>query len=244
MKIITIPCLSDNYAYLIICEETRQAAIVDPASVKPVLNEVERLEVELSSILISHNHSDHTGGVDELLNKYSKLSVYSFNKDNEEITIGDLRGNVLQTPGHTSDSVCYYFKGALFTGDTLFSAGCGRLFGGTASDMYLSLNKKIASLPDETKIYFGHEYTIKNLKFAKTVEPGNSEIDEKLKEIAGLRGRKEFSTPSTLGAEKKANPFLRCEAEEIKKTTIKNDPKNDLSPAEVFRVIRMMKDRF
>lgn len=257
MKIITIPCAFDNYAYLIVCEKTNQAGVVDPAEFYPVWNEIENQGVALSAILCTHNHMDHTGGNSELLEKLPDLKVYGFETDRgsipgqngylsdmDQVAIGDLQGSVIHTPGHTAGSVSYLFEDAMFTGDTLFASGCGRVFEGTPEQMYESLNEKIARHPLETNIYFGHEYTLKNLEFALTVEPGNNGIEETQKKVQAMRRNGEPTAPSTLASEKQTNPFLRCASPEIKETVKRHDPKNDLLPGSVFRVIRELKDGF
>jgi hydroxyacylglutathione hydrolase len=257
MKIITIPCAFDNYAFLIICEKTSQAGVVDPAEFYPVWTELENQGVELTAILCTHNHMDHTGGNAELLEKLPDLKVYGhqtdkgsipgqnvYLKDSEKFAVGDLQGSVIHSPGHTLGSVSYLFEDAMFTGDTLFASGCGRVFEGTPEQMYDSLNEKIAAHPPETSVYFGHEYTLKNLEFALTVEPGNIHLQETYKKVQSMRGDGEPTAPTTLGSEKQTNPFLRSESQEIKETVKQHDPGNDLLPASVFRVIRQLKDQF
>jgi hydroxyacylglutathione hydrolase len=194
MKIVQIPLLRDNYAYLIICPKTNNAAIVDPSEAAPVERRVEQEKVTLTAILNTHHHRDHTGGNSELL-AGGNLEVYGHKSDQaripgwthgidegDEVRIGELRGNVLFIPGHTTGHVAYLFGGNLFCGDTLFTAGCGRLFEGTAAQMHGSL-KKLMALPDETKVYCGHEYTESNLRFALTLEPKNHKLLESARRL-------------------------------------------------------------
>ncbi len=200
MKIITIPCLQDNYAYLLICKKTLQGALVDPSEAAPVISEIERQEVKLTTILNTHHHWDHVGGNKELKARYSDLIIYGnesdrgripeqteFLKYGDEVNFGEQRGTFLHNPGHTSGAVTYVFGKTAFTGDTLFAAGCGRLFEGTPAQMYDSLNVQISGLADDTELYFGHEYTEANLRFALSVESGNAEIQHKLETVSALR---------------------------------------------------------
>jgi len=257
MKVITIPCAFDNYSFLLICEQTKQAGVVDPAEFYPIWTEIQNQGVDLKAILCTHNHMDYTAGNSELLAKRPDVRVYGFHSDKgsipgqtdyladgDEITLGTLTGRVLHTPGHTLGSVCYLFGNAVFTGDTLFASGCGRVFEGTPAQMYDSLNQKIAGCPAGSELYFGHEYTIKNLEFAQTVEPKNEKIHQAFAKVRSMREQGRPTAPSLLSAELATNPFLRCEAEGIKKTVRQHEPANDLSPREVFRVIRQLKDQF
>lgn len=257
MEVITIPCLQDNFAYLIICTQTNDAAVVDPAEATPVLNTIRKTGTNPVGILNTHHHWDHVGGNEELLKKFPRLRVYGHASDKGRIPgqnvsleegdlveIGNLQGHITHNPGHTSGAITYYFENTAFTGDTLFAAGCGRLFEGTPQQMYQSLNEKIGGNPLSTNIYFGHEYTGKNLRFAQSVEPGNPYIHQKLNDVREIRRTGKFTTPSTLEAEYQTNPFMRCDSPEIQATVQKHDPKNDLSPVSVFRVLRQLKDRF
>ncbi len=257
MKVIPIPCLSDNYAYLVICEETAQAGIVDPSECAPVWKVVQREGVDLVAILNTHHHWDHVGGNEGLLQKIPGLEVYGYHSDKgripgqtvmlaetDQVKIGKLEGRITHNPGHTSGAISFYFEDSVFTGDTMFAAGCGRLFEGTPQDMYRSLNEKIGRHSPATEVYFGHEYTENNLKFAQSVEPGNLLIQEKLAEIRRLRQTGAMTTPSTLESETQTNPFMRCDSSEIQETVKRHDPQNDLSPASVLGVIRKLKDAF
>ncbi len=251
MRTIPIPCLSDNYAYLIVDEETGQAGIVDPSEAEPVERVVQQEGVKLTAILNTHHHWDHIGGNKGLLAKHPGLTVYGHTSDSGRIdgftdgldmggglTLGSLKFDVLHNPGHTMGAITFVVNGCAFTGDTLFAAGCGRVFEGTMEMMYKSLNEVLGGLPDDTRLYFGHEYTENNLRFAEHVEPDNADVQQRLAEVRKTRPAGKFTTPSTLAEERKTNPFLRCEAAGVKAKG------GGGSPAQVFGAIRGMKDRF
>ena len=257
MKVITIPYSFDNYAYLIICEKTGDAAVVDPGEYYPVYRELKKHEIQLKAVFCTHHHGDHIGGLRELCDEFDGIAIYGSAEDSGRIpgmnfpltekstvSIGEITGQVLATPGHTRGSICYSFKDHLFTGDTLFGGGCGRLFEGTALDMYESLNGKLRKLPKETKVYFGHEYTSQNLKFARFVEPGNIAIAQRLAEIDNKQGTPLMTTPSTMQLECATNPFLRCEEEGVAQKAAEQSHVDPLDPLAVFTVIRKMKDSF
>ena len=257
MKVIPIPCLKDNYAYLVVCEKTGDAAIVDPSEAEPVLRGIEKERVRLKAILNTHHHWDHVGGNKELVQKFPGVAVFGHRSDRGRIegqtegldtgdtfSMGSLEVRVVHNPGHTTGAISYLIGDAMFTGDTLFAAGCGRLFEGTPAMMYASLNEVLGGQPGKTKVYFGHEYTENNLKFAQTVEPDNEDIRKKLAAVAKLRKEGRFSTPSTLSEEWRTNPFMRCDSGTIKARVRKEDPGNDLSPVSVLAVVRRMKDHF
>ena len=157
---------------------------------------------------------------------------------------GEKKGLFIHNPGHTSGAITYIFGKSAFTGDTMFASGCGRIFEGTYAEMYDSINYQIGGLAKDTKIYFGHEYTEKNLNFANSIEPGNLEIQKKLKKVINLLSKGFFTTPTSLKEEIKTNPFLRCNSTEICQNIKSKDPKNDLSEKEVFKTLRELKDYF
>lgn len=255
MKIVQIPLLRDNYGYLIVCQRTHTAAVIDPSEAEPVLRRIDQENVALKAILNTHHHRDHTGGNEGILAS-GNVAVYGHKSDRERIPgltrgvdegdiieIGDLRGTVLFIPGHTSGHVGYLFEDNLFCGDTLFTAGCGRLFEGTPEQMHASL-KKLTALPDQTKIYCGHEYTESNLRFAVTLEPKNHKLLSRLERVQGLRTRGVSTVPSTLEEEKQTNPFLRWDSHEIHKTLKAGSRELRLDPVSVFAKVRQLKDSF
>jgi hydroxyacylglutathione hydrolase len=257
MKIIALPCSFDNYAYLIICEESGDAAVIDPAEFYPIFREIKQTGVRLQAIYCTHHHADHIGGLEELLGEFPGLSVYGHEsdkrrirgmnrslKEGSEIRIGNIKGQVMHTPGHTTGSLCYLIEDALFTGDTLFSSGCGRLFEGSPKQMYDALNFRIKPLPPQTKVYFGHEYTIHNLKFAQFVEPGNYLVGKRLELTTAQRGKGLLTTPSTIGIECETNPFLRCTEEGIVASVAEKFMGEALDPVSVFTALRRLKDSF
>ncbi|MBI3057717.1 MAG: hydroxyacylglutathione hydrolase [Deltaproteobacteria bacterium] len=255
MRIIQIPLLRDNYAYLIVCDRTNRAAVVDPSEAEPVLRQVEKEKVVLTAILNTHHHRDHTGGNPGLLEHFP-LEVYGHMadkgripglthplRDGDEVRVGQLRGRVLFIPGHTKGHVAYLFENRLFCGDTLFVAGCGRLFEGTAGQMRESLSK-LLQLPADTLVYCGHEYTEKNLQFATTLEPNNKKLSAKLEKVRSLRSRGISTVPSTMAEESETNPFLRWESREIQDNLRKIFPNLASDPVSVFAKVRELKDQF
>ncbi|TAJ85328.1 hydroxyacylglutathione hydrolase [bacterium] len=255
MRIVQIPLLRDNYGYLVVCESTNDAAVVDPSEAEPVLRQVEKEKVKLKAILNTHHHRDHTGGNLGLLDRRA-LQVYGHASDKEripglthplnegdEVRIGELRGRTIFIPGHTKGHVAYLFENRLFCGDTLFAAGCGRLFEGTAEQMHNSLSR-LKQLSPDTLVYCGHEYTEKNLQFAATVEPGNKKVSGKLQKVRGLRAQDISTVPSTMAEEKETNPFLRWDSEEIRNNLRKKFPDMPADPVSVFARVRQLKDQF
>jgi hydroxyacylglutathione hydrolase len=232
--IITIKAFNDNFIYF--CQYGRNNAIaVDPGDSTPVLKELEKKNLSLSAILLTHHHSDHTGGASELKKKTGCKIIGSDRtrinpvdeivEDKQILTLGNLKIEVIATPGHTNTSVCYYIHpddnkdGILFTGDTLFIGGCGRLFECDAQTMWESL-QKLAALPDNTLIYPGHDYTLENYKFAQQVEPDNQLISELIREIK--QGKP--TVPSTIAQEKATNVFVKTRTpEEFAKLRQKKD---------------------
>ncbi len=257
MKVIPIPCLSDNFAYLLVCEDTGEAGVVDPSEAPPVLEAVQSAGVRLTAILNTHHHWDHIGGNNALLAAHPGLAVYGHASDKGRIdgqtqfletgdtfSLGKRTVRTLHNPGHTSGAVSYVVEDCVFTGDTMFAGGCGRLFEGTPAMMYTSLCETIGSLPEQTKVYFGHEYTEANLRFAAHVEPDNAAVAQRLDAVRAQRAQGEFTTPSTLAEEWRTNPFMRVDSATIQAAVSKADPGNDLSPAEVLRVVRELKNSF
>jgi len=254
MKVTVLPALSDNYMYLITDEATKQAAIVDPVAPDTVLEAVQAEGVELTKILTTHHHWDHAGGNEELVKKSSKpLEVYGGDKrigalthevkDGDKFKIGEIDVECMFTPCHTTGHICYYLKdpkgkSAVFTGDTLFVAGCGRFFEGTPEQMYTALVEKLANLPDNTLVFCGHEYTQQNLKFARHVEAENRYILKAIAEADQKRSKGLPTVPSTIGDEKRINPFMR-----VMMGTIQSHA-NCSDAIQTMKVIRKEKDSF
>lgn len=258
MRIVPIPCLEDNYAYLVVCEATGKAAVVDPSEAGPILDVVKREGVELAAIWNTHHHWDHTGGNKGLLDALPELEVVAhesdrsrvpgqttFAADGDEVTLGtEVRARVIHNPGHTSGAISYYVPdhAAVFTGDTLFLAGCGRLFEGTPAQMHESLSR-LGALPEDTRVYCGHEYTAANLRFAAKVEPGNTALAERKRRVDDQRERGEPTVPATIAEELATNPFLRAEQPTVVAGVREAEPPEDDSPVSVFAAVRRWKDR-
>ena len=229
LQIIPIPAFNDNYLWLI--HNQRKAIVVDPGDAVPVINTLKKLNLELQTILITHHHQDHIGGVDLLLRTYPNLEVfapkleqYSFAhkavSEPEQLYLGDWisSAKVIDVPGHTLGHVAYYIEHHaqpwLFCGDTLFGAGCGRLFEGTPAQMMASL-QKLTALPANTQVYCTHEYTLHNINFALTLEPGNPSLVKRQHDAKALLAAGQPTLPSTLALELATNPFLRSHMPEI-----------------------------
>lgn len=258
MRVAVIPCLRDNYAYLIICEDTGQAAVVDPGEAAPVLEAVAAEGVTLAAIWNTHHHWDHTGGNAELAAAIDGLAICGHASDDGRIpgqtqrvdaghvvSLGSsVEAAIIHNPGHTSGAISYHIKdpGLVFTGDTLFAGGCGRVFEGTAEQMSASLDK-LASLPPETRVYCGHEYTAKNLAFAAEVEPDNAALAERRAEVDGQRSRGEPTVPYSIAIDRATNPFLRCREPAVIAAARARGATGD-DPAAVFAAIRAWKDQF
>ena len=252
MKIEIISCLSDNYSYLIHDEESNTVAIIDPSEFKPCDKIIKKYN-KLDFILNTHHHADHVNGNLELKKKYnSKILGFSQDKrripgidilleENQKQKIGNLEFDVIFIPGHTKGHIAFFFskEKIAFTGDTLFSLGCGRVFEGTHEEMFYSLNK-IKNLPPDTKIYCGHEYTKSNLDFCLAYDTQNAFLKEKAIDIQKKLNSNLPTIPTILGQEIKTNIFLRCNDPEIK---LALDLK-DSSEVEVFSKLRDLKDSF
>ena len=223
MKVEIIKCLEDNFSYLLINEKNRNACVIDPSESKPIINFVEKNNINLKFILNTHHHYDHVGGNNDLKKKYGS-NIVGFKNDRERIpeidilvehnqiwTGGDFVSKIIHIPGHTSGHICFYFEKEkiAFTGDTLFSLGCGRIFEGTYEQMFESLNK-LKKLPLDTKIYCGHEYTLKNSMFCKKHEENNKSLKKKIIEIEHKLKNNLPTIPSTIGEELACNIFLRA----------------------------------
>ena len=255
MDITIVKMLSDNYAYLVRDEASGQTAIVDPAEPEPV---IEALQDEpLHWIVITHRHGDHVAGVPSLVQQYGAQVVAPLAEQDAlaamGITIdkavqhddlwqlGDSQAQVIATPGHTMGHVAYYFAdaSALFCGDSLFSLGCGRLFEGDGDDLWLTMTR-LRSLPDETLVYCGHEYTLANGVFALQVDGDNTALQNRIAQAQQLRRDDEPTIPARLGDEKQCNPYLRADDDDFKRILHMADS----SPAEVVAYVRQHKDQF
>lgn len=248
-----IPTRSDNYVYLLRESSSGKAAVVDPSDAAPVLDALDRFGWQLTHVLATHHHNDHVGGVPELKEK-TGCTVVGARVDRDripgiDIEVGDgdtfmlyeAEAKVWDVPGHTRGHIAYWFpeSHALFCGDTLFALGCGRLFEGTAEQMWNSLSK-FRAVPDETWVYCAHEYTMSNAKFALSVDPGNADLEGYVREIEHRRERGVATVPSLMGVERKANPFLRADQPSLAKAM----GMGGKSPVEIFAEVRGRKDNF
>jgi hydroxyacylglutathione hydrolase len=256
-NIIQVPVLSDNYSYLLCDTKTGEAFAVDPAEPAKVISAAESNGVKLKGVLTTHHHWDHAGGNKEISSKLG-LEVIGGDKriealtrevkHGDKISLGDhVTITCLFTPCHTSGHMLYYVEDtvntsntAVFTGDTLFVAGCGRFFEGTAQQMHEALLGVIASLPLTTEVYCGHEYTVKNLQFALTLEPNNQHIKDKLSWAEEQRRQQKSTVPSTIGQELQYNPFMRVNSSELRAHLKMPDATN----VEVMGKVRELKDKF
>jgi hydroxyacylglutathione hydrolase len=259
MRISAISCLQDNYAYLLICDATKSCAVVDPSEGGPVLAEIEAQGLKVEAIWNTHHHFDHVGGNEAVLAKFPEAAVVAhesdkgrvpgqtvFAKQGDEVKVGqEVAASIIFNPGHTSGAISFFLKspGAVFTGDTLFGGGCGRLFEGTGAQMHDSLSR-LTQLPADTKVYCGHEYTASNLKFAAAAEPDNAEIAARAERVAALRDAGESTMGFTVAEELATNIFVRTEVATVRTSAEREESIGDKSPSEIFAALRRWKDRF
>ncbi|KTC78381.1 hydroxyacylglutathione hydrolase [Legionella brunensis] len=252
MKVLPLSAFHDNYIWLLIEGKGNTAFCVDPGDAKPVLDYVNEHALQLKAIVLTHHHYDHIGGVSELVNAFPNIEVYGPEDARIHYITHTLTGStklsllscnfqIIETPGHTATHISLYEPnhGWLFCGDTLFSAGCGRVFDGTIEELYGSLNQ-LKGLPDQTKVFCAHEYTRQNLRFAAHIEPNNLTIHNY---AAQLSENNHCSLPSTIALEKEINPFLRSDQEEVKNYAKLRNNKNTNSFF-VFKQLRADKDNF
>ena len=253
LEIFIINALSDNYIYLLRNEHKNITSVIDPGEAEPVIKFLNNKKWQLDEVINTHHHHDHIGGNKELLDVYkSKLIAPSYESDqisnidifvsdNETINIAGISTKIFHTPGHTLGHVCFYMpeEKCLFSGDTLFYLGCGRVFEGTMDQMWLSL-VKLRSLPEDTSVYCGHEYTLSNMKFANYIDTDNALLKKVSLEIKNKREKGLATVPFNLGIEKKINPFLRADNDSF----IQSIGLRSKSAYESFGKIRLKKDNF
>ncbi len=257
MEIHRLRAFSDNYIFLLYDRSKNLAAVVDPGEAKPVLKLLKQLDARLVAIFNTHHHYDHIGGNLQLQKCFPEIRIYGGAKDRgripgqqvfleegDRVEFSERVGEVFFVPGHTRAHIVYYFPserenetGELFCGDTIFAGGCGRLKEGTPAQMVDSLSK-LRKLPDDTRIWCAHEYTLQNLKFALTVDPENPQLQTRYQEVKRLRQKSQATIPSQLGIEKKTNPFLRWDTQAIQQAVGLQDP------VRVFSRLRGKKDQF
>ncbi|MGE8068356.1 hydroxyacylglutathione hydrolase [Pseudomonas sp. NPDC089569] len=254
IQITALPAFTDNYIWLLQDTDSRRCAVVDPGDCAPVQAWLAANPGwVLSDILITHHHHDHVGGV-QLLKKATDAKVYGpasetipardvALRDNDRITVLGHEFAVIAVPGHTLGHIAYYHRGWLFCGDTLFAAGCGRLFEGTPGQMHASLSR-LAALPGDTQVYCTHEYTLSNLRFAAAVEPQNPDVLDRLATVTGQREAGIITLPSTLDLEKRTNPFLRTGETSVKQKADERTGTDNSKPDMVFAALRAWKDTF
>jgi len=252
LEIVPVKAFKDNYIWTL--RDGKCAAVVDPGDARPVIEYLTREKLDLVAILATHHHADHVGGIPALLER-GRVPVYGPRGEpietltravgeGDTVTIPELGVSfaVLDIPGHTRAHIAYYGAECLFCGDTLFACGCGRVFEGTPEQMYASL-EKLRALPDSTKVYCGHEYTLANIGFARGVEPGNRALDAREARDRGLREAGKPTLPTTLGEEKATNPFLRCLEPAVVESANKYLGARAADPVRVFAAIRDWKNR-
>jgi hydroxyacylglutathione hydrolase len=258
MNVLPVACLSDNYAYLLVCEATREAVVVDPSEDGPVARAVEAAGIRPLAIWNTHHHPDHTGGNEMVAKQHGITEIVGHASDKGRIpgqsrfvsagdrfALGELAVSILHIPGHTLGAIAYVVRSksgdvAVFMGDTMFHAGCGRLFEGTPAQMHASL-QSIAAEGDAARVYPGHEYTVNNLRFAQSIEPGNAEVVMALAEAKALRATGEPTVGTNIARERETNPFLRTASKEIRASLGLTAAEDDVT---VLAAVRKAKDGF
>lgn len=252
-EVIPIPAFRDNYIWLL--HRDGHAVAVDPGDAEPVQAVLRAQNLTLDAILVTHHHDDHIGGIAQLLLSHP-AKVYAPHReryafahqpvgegDDVELETLGLGLNVMETPGHTLGHVVYYGANSLFCGDTLFGCGCGRLFEGTCQQLYHSL-QRLAALPQDTRVYCTHEYTLHNIRFARTLDPDNPQLARRETEVARLVARGQPSLPTSIGLELATNPFLRCDSATIQAAAMTQTELAEDDPVAVFCAIRSLRNTF
>jgi hydroxyacylglutathione hydrolase len=256
VEVTTVRAFSDNYLWLVHGhKDRRRVAVVDPGDAEAIERALTADALQLDAILVTHHHPDHVGGVAALAQRHG-VPVYGpageeipartrALKDGDSVVLGalGLTFDVWDVPGHTAGHIAYVGHGAVFCGDTLFSAGCGRLFEGTAAQMNASLGR-LAALPESTRVYCAHEYTASNLRFALAVDPDNAAAVDYTRRVTELRARDEATIPTTIGLERQVNPFLRANLPALRAAAERRAGRSLSTPTEVFAVVREWKNEF
>ncbi len=260
LQIDPVKAFNDNYLWVFHQQGGRTACVVEPGDAQPVLDYLAANNLTLGAILVTHHHADHIGGINNLLIHY-KVPVYGpasakipqithSVKESDQLTVMGVVFKVLEVPGHTLEHIAYYAPASantnaamLFCGDTLFAAGCGRMFEGTPPMMYGSL-QKLASLPPETLVFCTHEYTLSNLNFAKAVMPDNTKLEKRVHDEKGKRDQDMPTLPSSIELELQTNPFLRCADPLVITSAMTHAKAEQKDPATIFGILRHWKDSF
>ncbi|EGC35877.1 hypothetical protein DICPUDRAFT_151708 [Dictyostelium purpureum] len=262
MKVIPVLVNRDNYSYLLVDEKNKLGVAIDPCEPTKIISAAPK-DIQIENVFTTHHHWDHAGGNNQIKELIKGVKIYGGDEriegitnklnDGDTIKIGSLTIKTLKAPAHTSGHVLYYVldeeepnKSVLFTGDTLFIGGCGRLFEGDPKQMYHALYEIIGKLPEETLVYVGHEYTLNNLKFALTLESDNNDLNSYFKQVEKMVANQQPTVPSTISNEKKINPFMRCHLPSIYNNYLKANPQSQVPPdtIAVLGYIRELKDKF